>query len=454
MRAQSTLLPAVLRHLIVACVLVACAMAAGAESLRPNIVVILADDLGYGDLRCYGAKDIRTPNLDRMAQEGVRFTDFYGENVCTPARAALLTGAYPKRVGLHVAVLPPESKAGLHPNEITLAELLKTRGYATACIGKWHLGSTPELLPTAQGFDSYFGMPGPNHGRSDLYRGTELITKNADLQLDQLTRRYTEEATHFIRESRDKPFFLYLAHSAVHIPLFASEKFRGHSQAGLYGDMTEELDWSCGEIVKALRELQLDEKTVVIFTSDNGQSGRAAPPLHGGKGSTWEAGLRVPFIARWPGQIPAGAVCHELATLKDLTPTLAPLAGATMPKDRIVDGHDILPLLRAEPRAKSRTPRLFYYARSGKLAAVREGDWKLHLLEPEERWWGKIASGGLIETKPTSPPPWLYNLNDDLGETHNVAEAHPEVVARLQKAAEEFDRDLEAHSRPIYRSAP
>lgn len=420
----------------------------------PNVVIILADDLGYNDLSCYGARDIRTPNLDRLATEGVRFTDFYAENVCTPARAALLTGAYPKRVGLHVAVLPPTTKAGLHPNEITLAELLKGRGYTTACIGKWHLGLEPAVLPTAQGFDSYFGMPGPNHGASDLYRGTKIIEKRTDVARDQLTQRYTAEATSFIRESKDKPFFLYLAQSAIHVPRFASEQFRGRSAAGILGDMTEELDWSCGEVLKTLSELRLEERTLVIFVSDNGNHDRAAPPLHGGKGSTWEGGLRVPFIARWPGKIPAGIVCRELATLRDIFPTLAPLVGAAMPTDRIYDGHDIWPLLRGEPGAKSQTDRLYYYGRTGQLFAVREGEWKLHFIAPEERWWGKIDGGALVETKPTTPPPWLYNLRTDIGETRNLADAHPELVARLQQAARAFDQDLEAHCRPIYQAQP
>ena len=432
-------------------------LAGAAEPLPsppPNVVLILADDLGYGDLGVYGAKDIRTPHLDRLAAEGMRFTDFYAESVCTPARAALMTGAYPKRVSLHVAVLPPATKSGLHPDEITVAEMLRGRGYATACIGKWHLGLEPAVLPTAQGFDLYFGMPGPNHGASDLYRGTELIAKNADVPRDQLTQRYTEEAIRFIRDAHDRPFFLYLAHSAVHIPRFASENFRGKSAAGLYGDMTEELDWSCGEVLRTLRELKLDGRTLVIFTSDNGPAGRAAPPLHGGKGSTWEAGLRVPFIARWPGVIPAGAVCRELATLRDIFPTLAPLVGAALPADRRYDGHDLSPLLRGQPGAKSLTDRLYYYARSGQLSAVREGDWKLHLVAPDERWWGKIAAGGLIETKPATPPPWLYHLGTDIGETRNVAAAHPELVARLQQAARAFDAELEARRRPAYQAEP
>ncbi len=423
-----------------------------AAPLAPNLVLILADDLGYADLSCYGAKDIRTPHLDRLAQEGVRFTDFYAENVCTPARAALMTGAYPKRVGLHKAVLPPTTKEGLHPNEITLAELLKGRGYATAAIGKWHLGLLPEVLPTAQGFDSYFGMPGPNHGASDLYRGTTMIEKRDAVVLDQLTQRYTAEAVRFIRETKDKPFFLYLAHSATHVPHYASEAFRGKSAAGLQGDMTEELDWSCGEVFRTLRELNLEQRTLVIFVSDNGNHSRAAPPLHGGKGSTWEGGLRVPFIARWPGVIPAGSVCRELATLKDMFPTFAALSGAKLPTDRVYDGHDIGALLRGERGAKSPTERLYYYGRSGQLFAVREGPWKLHLLAPEERWWGKIAGGALVETKPATPPPWLYHLPDDIGETRDVAAAHADIVERLTRAARAFDAEVTQNSRPVYQA--
>lgn len=419
------------------------------EERPPNVVLILADDLGYADLGCYGAGDIRTPNLDRLAEEGMRFTDFYAECVCTPARAALMTGAYPKRVGLHVGVIQPNDRHGLNPDEVTLAEMLKSRGYATACIGKWHLGLLPELLPTAQGFDFYFGMPGPNHGMSDLYRDNVLVEKNEEVRQDQLTRRYTEEAVRFLRASRDRPFFLYLAQSAIHIPLFASGNFRGRSAAGLYGDMTEELDWSCGEVFKTLRELGLDQSTLVIFTSDNGPHGRPAPPLHGAKGSTWEAGSRVPFIVRWPGKIPAGSVCREMASIRDLAPTISALAGASMPE--VCDGQDIFPLLTGESGAKSPTQRLFYFSRSGKLAAVREGDWKLHLLEPEERWWGNLPSGALLESKPGTSPPWLYNLKDDVGETRDVAGEHPDVVERLRQAALAFDKELEAHSRPVFR---
>lgn len=442
--------PRLLKSVIVALIAISGTVLHAAVTKPPNVVLILADDLGYADLGCYGAKDIRTPNIDRLAGEGMRFTDFYGECVCTPARSSLMTGSYPKRVGLNHGVIRPGMKIGLNPDEVTVAELLKSRGYATACIGKWHLGEIPELLPTAQGFDSFFGMPGPNHGKSDLYRNTEVIEKNADVRKDLLTRRYTDEAIRFIQESKDKPFFLYLAQSAIHIPLFASEKFRDKSAAGLYGDMTEELDWSCGEVLKTLKELNLDKNTLVIFTSDNGPYARPAPPLHGGKGSTWEAGSREPCIFRWPGKIAAGSVCHEIASLRDIAPTLAAIVGASMPADRTCDGHNILPLLTGEPGAKSQTLQTCYYSRGGTLSAIREGDWKLHLVEPEETWWGTIANGGLLETKPSTPPPWLYNLHDDVGETHNVAAEHPDIVARLQKEALDFDHDLDAHIRPAY----
>jgi arylsulfatase A-like enzyme len=306
---------------------------------KPNIVFILADDLGCADLSCYGSQEISTPQLDKMAVEGMKFTDFYAAAcVCTPTRAAFLTGSYPKRVGLHNAVLPRHTKSGLDPSEITLAELLKAQGYATACIGKWHLGEQKAVLPLAQGFDFYFGMPGPNHGGSDLYRNNERIEKRGEVDRDQLTLRYTEEAVTFIRESKDKPFFLYLPHGAPHYPLYASKAFRGTSKQGLRGDMIQEIDWSCGEILKTIKELGLDDNTLVIFTSDNGQAGVAAPPLHGGKGSSWEAGFRVPFVARWPKQIPAGTVCKELTTIMDMLPTIAPLAGAEAPQGRKIDG--------------------------------------------------------------------------------------------------------------------
>jgi len=419
---------------------------------KPNIVFILADDLGYADLGCYGSTEIKTPNLDKLASEGIRFTQFYAPaGVCTPTRASLMTGCYPKRVGLHVAVLPPDTRSGLNPNEITLAELLKKEGYTTGCLGKWHLGLLNEVKPNAQGFDYYFGMPGPNHGRSDLYRNETLLKKNNEVDYDQITQNYTQEAISFIRSNKDKPFFLYMAHSAIHIPLFASEAFRTHKgKDSLYFDMTEELDWSCGEILKELKNNGLEENTIVIFTSDNGPSGVAAPPLHGGKGSTWEAGFRVPMIAKWPGHFPAGKTCDALTTMMDFYPTLAPIAGSKIPSDRKIDGHQIISLLTGKS-SKSPYSYLCYYGRDGELAAIRKGNWKLHLLEPSERWAGKQpVKEALLDTKPTTPLPWLYNLSEDVGETKNVSNANPEMVRKLRALAMEFDAEIIKEIRPAY----
>jgi len=419
---------------------------------KPNIVFILADDLGYADLSCYGATEIKTPNLDRMANEGVRFTNFYAPaGVCTPSRASLMTGCYPKRVGLHVAVLPPNTHSGLNPDEITIAELLKKAGYATGCIGKWHLGLLPEVMPNAQGFDYYYGMPGPNHGISDLFRNDTLLKKNSEVEYDQITLNYTQEAISFIRKNKEKPFFLYMAHSAIHIPLFASKGFRRHEgKNGLYRDMTEELDWSCGEILKELKDAGILDNTIVIFTSDNGPSGVAATPLHGGKGSTWEGGFREPLIVRWPERIPAGSVCQGMATMMDFLPTLARITNAKIPADRIIDGYNILPLL-TDKSAKSPYSFLCYYGRDGELAAIRKGKWKLHLLEPSEKWAGKQpVTEALLNTKPSTPLPWLYNLSSDIGETHNVADSNPKIVRQLRKLALSFDSTLSTEMRPAY----
>jgi arylsulfatase A-like enzyme len=420
--------------------------------VRPNIVFILADDLGYTDLSCYGAREIKTPNLDKMASEGVRFTDFYAPaGVCTPTRAGLLTGCYPKRVGLHVAVLPPNTRSGLNPSEITLAELLRQQGYSTGCIGKWHLGLLPEVMPNAQGFDYYYGMTGPNHGISDLYRNDTLLKINKEVERDQITLKYTQEAISFIRKNREKPFFLYLAHSAIHVPLFASNEFRKHEgRAGLYRDMTEELDWSCGEILNELKAAGILDNTIVVFTSDNGPSDAAAPPLHGGKGSTWEAGFRVPMIVRWPNQIPAGDLCHEMATMMDFLPTFAKITGAQVPKDRKIDGYDILPLM-TKKGSKSQYPFLCYYGRDGQLAAIRQGKWKLHLLEPSEKWAGKQpVKEALLDTRPSTALPWLYDLSADIGETRNLSSSNEKVVNRLRKLAVSFDAKISNEIRPVY----
>lgn len=426
-------------------------LAGSVPEKKPNIIFILADDLGYTDLGCYGAMVPKTPNLNRMAKEGIRFTNFYAPaGVSTPTRASLLTGCYPKRVGLHVAVLPPDTRSGLNPDETTIAELLKSVGYTTGCIGKWHLGLLPEVSPNAHGFDYYYGMPGPNHGRSDLYRNKELLKKNSEVSYDQITKDYTREAVSFIQKNKSNPFFLYLAHSAVHIPLFASEEFQHHTgENGLYYNMIEELDWSCGVIFEELKSAGLERNTIVVFTSDNGPWGVAAPPLHGGKGSTWEAGFRVPLIVKWPGTIPRGKVSDEMATMMDFLPTFGSICGFKMPEKKS-DGHNIFPLLTRK-NAKSQYQYLAYYGRDGKLAAIRKGHWKLHLLEPSERWAGKQpVREALLDTRPNTPLPWLYDLSTDIGETKNISEANPEVVKELTEIANSLDQQLERELRPPY----
>ena len=420
------------------------------QEARPNFILIFADDLGYGDLASYGSTQHRTPRLDRMAAEGRRFTSFYvSASVCTPSRAALLTGSYPRRVTLHKdletnrSVLFPGGKQGLHPDEVTLAEILKEQGYATATVGKWHLGDQKMFLPTSQGFDSYFGIPFSNDMGEDVFatgnfpalplmRDEEVIETEPDQAL--LTRRYTEEAIQFIKANQDRPFFLYMPHTMVHYPLYASKDFRGQSVNGAYGDATEELDWSVGQILDTLQELGIDEKTLVIFTSDNGAApvfGGGNDPLRGTKATPWEGGQRVPCLMRWPGRIPAGMESNALVTSLDITPTLARLGGGDMPADRIIDGLDMWPVISGGPEVKS--PRdTFYYYQLGNLAAVRWRDWKLHFGRrgPVEGVWQWVPS---LE---------LYNLEEDLGETTNVAEQNSEIVARLQEIGARARADL------------
>jgi len=413
----------------------------------PNFVFLFADDLGYADLGCYGSDKIATPNLDRMAAEGIRFNDFYtGEPVCTPTRAALMTGCYPKRVGLHRHVLFPTSKTGLNPSEITVARLLKDQGYATMCIGKWHLGHHPEFLPTRHGFDAYYGIPYSNDMPTPIPDGGKGVVLLRDEKViehptDQatLTERYTAEAIKFITANKDRPFFLYLPHTFPHGPLHVSARFKGKSKGGLFGDVVECIDWSCGEILAAIKQAGIDEQTLVIFTSDNGPGGHPAPPLRGGKGSTWEGGMRVPFIARWPGKVPAGAACAEQASVMDILPTFAGLAGARMPTDRVIDGKDIWPLMSGRPGARSPHEAFFYYSMYGDLSAVRSGQWKLHI---------KISAYGR-SAKEKEAAPALYDLSADIGEKTNVAADHPDVVERLTKMAAEFDAQLKKDARPV-----
>ena len=411
---------------------------------NPNFILIYADDLGYGDLGCFGSKKNRTPHLDRMAEQGMKLTSFYvTSGVCSPSRSSLMTGCYPRRVSMHQDaggrwVLFPKSRKGLHPDEITVAEVLKGRGYATACIGKWHLGDQLTFLPTRQGFDSYFGIPYSNDMARKgiplpLMRGEKVI--EAPVDQSTLTKRYTEEAIEFIKANHDRPFFLYLPHTMVHLPLHASAAFKGKSNNGRYGDAVEELDWSTGEILKTLAALGIDEHTLVIFTSDNGsnrRNGGSNAPLRGGKGSTNEGGMRVPCIARWPGHVPAGSVCDEIVSTLDVLPTFAGLAGGSAPTDRRIDGHDIRPLLEGIEAAKS--PReAFFYFDIKQLQAVRSGKWKLTLPR---------------QTRPRRDRPRrdlplrLFDLDADIHEDTDVSSQHPEVVKRLLALADVVKADL------------
>ena len=412
---------------------------------QPNFIIIFCDDLGYGDLGCYGSEKNRTPRIDQLAGEGMRFTDFYASSpVCTPSRSSLMTGCYARRVGLHEAetghwVLIPRNKRGMNPNEVTVAEALKSEGYATACIGKWHLGDQPEHLPTAHGFDSYYGIPYSNDmqqvGRGDpplpLVDRKTVIEAPADQAT--LTKRYTEKAVEFIAVNQEKPFFLYLPHTFPHTPLFASPDFYGKSANGRYGDSIEDIDWSTGEILDCLERLDLAKNTVVIFTSDNGSNGRnggSNTPLSGAKGSTMEGGMRVPMIVRYPDQIEAGSSCSELATTMDFLPTFCAMSGADLPNAKL-DGHDISPLLFGEKDAKSPYDALFYYRRR-QLQAVRWGDWKWHL--PLEntfpKWTDANTKGKGCEGK-------LVNLASDLQEKTDVAADNPEVMAKMRRLADQ-----------------
>lgn len=433
--------------LLVACTLSSIAPAFAGER-PPNFVVIFCDDLGYGDLGCYGSEANRTPHVDGLAAAGMRFTDFYSSSpVCTPSRASLLTGCYPRRVGMHEDatghwVLIPRSRRGLDPGELTLAEALKPTGYATACIGKWHLGDQPEHLPTRHGFDLYFGIPYSNDmqnaRRGDpplplvVGNGTEA-ERVVEAPADQstLTKRYTERAIAFIEEHRDQPFLVYLPHTFPHLPLFASDRFRGRSENGRYGDAVEEIDWSTGEILACLDRLDLANETLVVFTSDNGSNGRnggSNAPLAGAKGSTMEGGMRVPMIVRWPGHVPAGAVCREVTTTMDLLPTFCRMAGVPGP-ERPIDGHDIGPLLRGEKGATSPYEALFYYRRR-QLQAVRTGRWKYHLplTETHPQWTSPEPTG-------KGRPGKLIDLDADLVESKDVSAEHPGVVERLRRLA-------------------
>ncbi len=417
-------------------------LAAPVSADGPNFVVINIDDLGYADIGPFGSTINRTPNLDRMAREGRKLTSFYAAPVCSPSRAALMTGCYPKRALPIPHVLFPGNAVGLASAEVTIAELLKAKGYATGIVGKWHLGDQPEFLPTRQGFDSFYGLPysndmGPASDgvKSDfgkplpqekgagqpplpLMRNETVLQRVKPEDQVRLVELYTAEAEAFLKANKARPFFLYLPHSAVHFPLYPGDAFRGKSKHGLYSDWVEEVDWSVGRVLDILRELGLAEKTLVIFTSDNGGTPRAVNrPFRGHKASTLEGGMRVPTIAWWPGKVPAGTESDIVCGMMDVLPTLATLAGTAAPSDRRIDGMDLGPVLRGEKDAKGHD--VFYYYRGLKLEAVRQGPWKLHLDKGE-----------------------LYNLASDPGESKNVASEKADEVARLRTTADRMKDDL------------
>jgi arylsulfatase A len=426
-----------------------------AQAAAPNIVHIIGDDVGYDDLSCFGAKDIQTPNLDRLAAAGMKFTSFYAPSpVCTASRAAILTGCYAQRVGLP-NVLFPHSRQGLHSNEVTIAELLKSRGYTTAVIGKWHLGHQPPFLPPSHGFDLFFGIPYPNdhgperlgHAKTQgdpnfrfppipLIRGTNIVETPA--QLASLPERFTEEALKFIETNKDKPFYLHLANVETHTPWLVPAQFHYTSKAGVFGDAVQCMDWTVGEVMKTLDRLGLATNTLVVFTSDNGPLVKRYPELEGIYGhaaavqtnrshrlregkyqAAYEGGTRVSAIMRWPGKIPAGSACDEIVAGFDLFTTFAKLAGAPIPADRMIDGKDISRLMFGDRSAKS-PHDAFYYYQGYQLAAVRAGRWKLVFANP----------------------PALYDLESDIGETTNLAKQQTEVVEKLKAVADQARTDL------------
>lgn len=397
-----------------------------AAAHTPNIVFILCDDLGFGDLSCYGSK-IQTPNLDRMAAEGMRFTNFCSADpVCSPSRAALLTGRYPTRVGVP-RVFFPQDKDGLNLDEKTLADILRVRGYKTMCVGKWHLGRPAEFLPTNRGFDAYYGIPYSNDMTPRvLMRNTSVVEDNT--ALDTLTKRYTEQAVSFIRESKDSPFFLYLPQTFPHIPLAASAQFRGKSSQGLYGDVVEELDWSVGEILRTLKETGVDDNTLVMFSSDNGPWYQGSPgKLRGRKNTTYEGGVREPFIARWPKHIPKGRVSNAVCSMMDVFPTVAGLCGAVLP-EKPLDGLDIWPILAGRKQSLDRDPLLYFNAWD--LQCARWGNWKLHVARHNTAAYVPAPPGGIHNY--ILPKPELYNLAVDPDESYDVAAENPDVVTRMQ----------------------
>ena len=426
--------------------LLAAVLSAAVSARPPNVVVIFIDDMGYGDIGPYGATKQRTPHLDRMAKEGMKLTSFYATPVCSVSRAQMMTGCYGARISVPGVYFPGQS-VGLNPSEVTVAERLKEKGYATQMVGKWHLGDQPEFLPTRQGFDHYLGIP---YSNDMLKISTETKVpvvpllrdeKIAELMDGEGQRRmvelYTKEAVDFIGRNKDKPFYLYFAHNAVHTPIYPGAAFAGKSQNGRFGDWVEEVDWSVGQVLDALRSQGLDKDTLVVFTSDNGPwltkgtDGGSAGPLRGGKGSTWEGGVRVPTIAWWPGRVPAGSVNDAVAATIDLLPTFVSLAGGTVPATPVIDGRDITSILLGQSKESAREAHFYFSGYD--LQAVRQGRWKLALV-PQPEDMGKRAK----------PPPGLrlYDLDAEIGEQTDVAVQHPEIVAKLKVLADKVSAEI------------
>lgn len=442
------------------------AAAVRAETRLPNVVIIFTDDQGYGDVGVFGAKDFATPHLDRMADEGRKFTNFHvAQAVCSASRAALLTGCYPNRIGIHGA-LGPNANHGIADTEMTLAQLFQQKGYATGMAGKWHLGHHPQFLPLRHGFDEYYGLPysndmWPHHpeAKAGTYPPLPLIEGEKAVKVGlgpedqaQLTTQYTERAVKFIERNKSRPFFFYLAHSMPHVPLYVSDKFKGKSKQGLYGDVIMEIDWSVGEVLKAIKRAGVDDNTLVIFTSDNGpwlsygSHAGSAGSLREGKGTSWEGGTRVPCLMRWPGKLPAGSTSDAMLMTIDLFPTLAKRIGAELPKHPI-DGLDVWPILAAEPGAKNPHDAYYGYFANNELQSVTSGDgrWKLLLAHTYRTLGGRPGGKDGIPAKYEQrkiAEPELYDLKADIGESKNVAAQNPDVVKRLLAFAERAREDL------------
>lgn len=428
--------------------LLATVLSAAASARPPNVVVIFIDDMGYGDIGPFGATKQRTPHLDRMAKEGMKLTSFYATPVCSVSRAQMMTGCYGARVSVPGVYFPGQS-VGLNPSEVTVAERLKEKGYATQMVGKWHLGDQPEFLPTRQGFDHYLGIPYSN----------DMLKKSADTKIPvvpllrdekiaelmdgegqrRMVELYTKEAVDFIGRNKDQPFYLYFAHNAIHTPIYPGAAFAGKSSNGRFGDWVEEVDWSVGQVLDALRSQGLDKDTLVVFTSDNGPwltkgaDGGSAGPLRGGKGSTWEGGVRVPTLAWWPGRVPAGSVNDAVAATIDLLPTFVSLAGGTVPATPVIDGRDITPILLGQSKESAREAH--YYFAGYNLQAVRQGRWKLAIAPQPE-------GNNLKKSPKMADGLRLYDLDTEIGEQTDVAAQHPEVVAKLKALADKMSAEI------------